>query len=338
MRRPSPLPPPPASGPPTAPPDAPESQAGEGGELVGVAAALSPGAAESGGRDSTAPVIPITGAVPVRPSPWLPETDDPADADAAERIGVSDVWRAARARRKALRAEVRRFTGRQRRRRIAWLAGAAAIAVLVLATLGAAYSPLFAVETIRVVGADRLEAEDVAAALDGQLGTPLPLVDESAVKAALVKFPVIESYALEARPPHELVVRIVERLPVGLLPSRAGYTLVDAAGVALSTTETPADGYPVIDVPGGTDTPAFEALGLVMRSLPPAIRDKVTAISASTRDDVTFILGDTKTKVVWGSAEDSAMKALVLEKTMKVRDPDDTSVYDVSSPSAVVVR
>jgi hypothetical protein len=30
-----------------------------------------------------------------------------------------------------------------------------------------------------------------------------------------VKFPLVESYALEARPPHELVVRIVERTPIG---------------------------------------------------------------------------------------------------------------------------
>jgi cell division protein FtsQ len=347
MRRPSPLPPPPASRRPSTPPEAWDSAPVDEGELVAVASARPANASAAGtqrgdsepGRDAAAPVIPITGATPARPPASLPEMGEPVDAaDESDRIGVTDVWRAARARRKALRAEVRRFTGRQRRRRIAWIASAAAVVALVLATLGAAYSPLFAVETIRVVGADRLDAEDVATALDGQLGTPLPLVDESAVKAALVEFPVIESYALEARPPHELVVRIVERLPVGLIPSRAGYTLVDAAGVALSTTETPADGYPVIDVPGGTGTPAFEALGQVMRTLPASIRDQVTEISASTRDDVTFTLGDTDTTVVWGSAEDSAMKALVLEQTMKVRDPDDTSLYDVSSPSAVVVR
>ena len=45
-----------------------------------------------------------------------------------------------------------------------------------------------------MVGAQQLAADDVADALSGQLGTPLPLVDESAVKAELVAFPLIETY------------------------------------------------------------------------------------------------------------------------------------------------
>ena len=138
--------------------------------------------------------------------------------------------------------------------------------LLVLVTLGAAYSPLFAVEQIRVVGSQQLDAAAVEAALADQLGTPLPLVDESAVKAALVTFPLVESYTLEARPPHELVVRIVERMPIGLIETRAGYTLVDAAGVVLSTTaDTRRRAVRCVTVAGGTGSPAFEAIGQVMR-------------------------------------------------------------------------
>ena len=133
----------------------------------------------------------------------------------------------------------------------------------------------------------QLDAAAVEAALADQLGTPLPLVDESAVKAALVTFPLVESYSLEARPPHELVVRIVERTPIGLIQTRAGYTLVDAAGVALSTTATPPPGRPVVTVEGGTDSPAFEAVGQVMRSLPavdPRAGDGGGGLDARRRD------------------------------------------------------
>lgn len=253
-------------------------------------------------------------------------------------IGVRDVWRAARARRRALRAEVRRFTARQRRRRMLWIGVAGALVLLVLGSLGAAYSPLFAVEKIRVVGAEQLGAEVVETALGGQLGVPLPLVDESAIKGALVKFPLVESYTLQARPPHELVVRIVERTPMGLIESAAGYTLIDSAGVVLSTTPEPIPGMPLMTIAGGTDSSAFEAVGQVMRALPESIRVQVTAVSATTPDDVTLALGGSNAQIVWGSAEDSARKAVVLETAMMSRPPASVLVYDVSSPHAIVVR
>lgn len=334
MRRPAPLPPPGGR---------PRASAGDGSPPPSGDSGAAQARAERkpSAESELAPVIPMTAPTP------LPGVESGGDArpdgqgrdDAgADSVGWRDVWRAARARRRALRGEVRRFTVRQRRRRMLWIGAAASVVLVAAGTTGAAYSPLFAVEAITVVGTDALDAGEVEEALGSQLGTPLPLVDESSVKAALVTFPLVESYALEARPPHELVVRIVERTPIGLIRSAAGYTLVDAAGVALSTTEQPAAGVPVISVTGGTASTAFEAIGQVMRSLPDDIRDRVTAVAASTPDDVTLTLGGTNTEVVWGSAEKSAMKALVLETAMQARPAASVSVYDVSSPDAIVIR
>ncbi|HKP08168.1 MAG TPA: FtsQ-type POTRA domain-containing protein, partial [Microbacterium sp.] len=289
-------------------------------------------------ENPTAPVIPLASPTPLPDAkPKIVDATTDEGTDAAD-VGFREVFRAARARRKALRAEIRRFTVRQRRRRAIWVGAAASILLLALGTLGAAYSPLFGVENITVVGAQQLAETDITDALSGQLGTPLPLVDESAIKAELVAFPLIETYALEARPPHELVVRIVERTPIGLIETRAGYTLVDAAGVALSTTATPSPGTPLLTITGGVDSEAFAAAGQVMRSLPDEIRAQVTGVTASTPDDVTLELGGTNTQVVWGSAEESAKKAYVLQATMAARPPADVFSYDVSSPDAVVVR
>jgi cell division protein FtsQ len=296
-------------------------------------------------ENATAPIIPLSGPAPLPPlaTPGSGQGAEPAERApepglGSDDVGFREVWRAARARRKALRAEVRRFTARQRRRRAVWLGAAASVLIVALATVGAAYSPLFAVERVLVVGTDQLASSEVVDALSGQVGTPLPLVDESEVKAELIAFPLIESYTLEARPPHDLVVRIVERTPIGLIETRAGYTLVDAAGVALSTTAAPAAGTPLLTVTGGVDSDAFAAAGQVMRSLPDDLRAQVTAVSATTPDDVTLTLGGTNTQVVWGSAEQSARKALVLTRTMASRPPADVIAYDVSSPDAVVVR
>lgn len=338
MRRPSPLPQPPVASRTPAQPAAPPRRSRERAEAAPAAAAPEDHAGTGVDEDAPAPVIPLAAPTPAVPgsSPADPgEAVDPADA---ADVGFREVWKAAHARRKALRAEIRRFTARQRRRRMMWIGAAASVLLLALGTLGAAYSPLFAVEEITVTGAQQLDVAAVETALAGQLGTPLPLVDESEVKAELVAFPLIETYALEARPPHELVVRIVERTPIGLIETRAGYTLVDAAGVALSTTATPAAGTPLLSIEGGVDSDAFAAAGQVMRSLPADIRAQVTEVSASTPDDVTLALGGSNAQIVWGSAADSAEKALNLAKMMAARPPAEVSTYDVSSPDVVVVR
>lgn len=257
-----------------------------------------------------------------------------ADTDAEEPTSTRDVWRAARARRKALRSEIRRFTQRSRRRRIAWLSGIGAVVLLIGGTVAAAYSPLFAVERITVSGASTIDPKTIEAALADQLGTPLALVDTSEVKAALLAFPLIETYALEARPPHDLTVRIVERTPVGVLRSAAGYTLVDAAGVVLSTTAERPAGQPVLTVEGGPESSAFESAGLVVRSLPADVRGALTAVTATTADDVTLTL-DSGLRVVWGSADESGLKALTLSAAMAAH-PDAASI-DVTSPDVAVV-
>lgn len=265
----------------------------------------------------------------VDPPAWSGSTD------AGEQpTSTRDVWRAARARRKALRAEIRRFTQRSRRRRILWLSAIGAAVLLVGGSAAAAYSPLFAVEKITVVGATTLDPAAVEASLAEQVGTPLALVDTSEVKAALLAFPLIETYALEAKPPHDLTVRIVERTPVGVLRSDAGYTLVDAAGVALATTTDQPAGQPLLEIDGGTDSVAFESAGLVVRSLPADIRAALTGVSASTGDDVTLTLSSGLT-VAWGSSEQSPLKSTVLAKTL-VANPG-ASTIDVTSPHAVVV-
>jgi cell division protein FtsQ len=248
-------------------------------------------------------------------------------------LSAKDVWRAARARRRRLRAEIRRFTQKSRRRRIIWLSVLGALIVLVSGSAIAAYSPLFAVERINVVGAATIDAAQIQAALADQIGTPLALVSDSEVKAALMAYPLIESYALEAKPPHDLTVRIVERTPIGVIESDAGYTLVDAAGVALSTTPTVPEGQPILRVESGVESDAFESVGLVVRSLPADVRAALVEVSASTLDDVSLKLSS-GLNVFWGSAERSVEKARALTSTMLANPSAGT--IDVSSPDVVV--
>jgi len=286
--------------------------------------------ASSGAADGGAGPIPL-GRRTADPS----AEDDTAEAGGGASLTARDVWQASRARRRALRSEIRRFTQRSRRRRIGWIVGAALALLVVGGSVGAAYSPLFAVRTITVEGTGALKPGDVQKALADQLGRPLALVDPSAVKAALVRFPLIETYRLEAHPPHDLVVRIVERTPVGAVAQKDGrFTVVDVAGVVLSTAEQRPAGYALIETPDGTGTPAFAAVGTALRSLPAELRAQVDTATASTPDDIVLQLAG-GAKIVWGSADQSAEKTLALQALMKA-NPAATS-YDVSSPGVGVV-
>ncbi len=258
------------------------------------------------------------------------------DADATERLDgastdvaslthreVSASLRAAsRARRRAERGEVRRFTQTARRRRAIALALVGAVAAVLVVVAISTFSPVFALRTVAVEGAARLSAADVEAALDDQLGTPLPLVDRSTIAADLAGFPIIRSYVLESRLPDTLVVRVVERTPVGAVQTGAGYELVDATGFTVQTTIDRPAGFPLIRIgstgsTGSTDSTGASAIDRSLSASPPRppcsphcrpnCSVQLDSITARTVDDVTLRLS-TGQRVVWGSASDSEYK------------------------------
>lgn len=267
-----------------------------------------------------------------QPAPGLSPGFTPVLTPAAAR---SRLRGARRARKQYEREEVRRFTGRSRRRRTTWLVSLGTLAALVAFVVAGAYSPLMALRTIEVVGANRVPADQVRAALEGQLGTPLPLVDLTAVRDDLSRFRLIRSYALESRPPGTIVVRIVEREPIGVIPSDSGFDLVDAAGVVIESGDEPQDGYPAITAEVGS--PGFTAAAAVVESLPAGIRTQLTTVAAATKDDVTLTL-DGGARVVWGSVEESDYKAVVLGALMVEHPVGEVEEYDVSSPDSAVLR
>lgn len=257
----------------------------------------------------------------------------PGDARSAKRALAA----AARERRRYERQEVRRFTKRSRRRRVTWAVVVGALLALVAVVGVGAYSPLMALRDVRIEGAQRIPAAEVQAAFADVLGTPLPLIDSAEVHAALARFPLIETYSTETVPPGTLVVRIVERTPVGVIDTGSGLELVDAAGVVIERPDTLPAGQPLIQVDGGVADEGFRAVAAVVRSLPADVRGQLTGATAATADDVRLELAG-GASVVWGSAEDSALKATVLASLMRAAPPDTVSQYDVSAPSSPVTE
>jgi cell division protein FtsQ len=257
--------------------------------------------------------------------------------DAAARI---DLRRAARERRRVERAEVRRFTRRARNRRVAIAAAAGTVVTLIGLVLVAVYSPILALRTITIDGTARIDPGELHAAVDGQLGTPLALVDFDAITAKLSAFPLIRSYVTETVPPDTLLIHIVERQPVGTIQTGdKKFLLVDPAGITVQESVERIPGVPLIDLHGADmSSAAFASVVEVLLALPPALLAQVDVASAHTRDDVSLVLTGVGQGVTWGSADDSAKKAALLAALIAVTDPARAGTFDVSAPGNGVFR
>lgn len=242
-----------------------------------------------------------------------------------------------RERRRYERLEVKRFTRRARRRRAGWF-----VAILLVLALGglvvtAVFSPLLALRTITVDGTSRLDAATLQKAVDGQLGTPLALLNYGRITADLAPFSLIRSYATEIVPPDTLVIHVVERTPVGAIQGTSSFDLVDPAGVTVDSSKTRPAGFPLIQLgKGRVDGPGFASMAQVLLALPPAVLTKVDTITAQTHDDVTLTLTGSSQRVVWGSSDDSDAKARVLADLIALHSGSGAGEYDVSAPGTAV--
>lgn len=246
---------------------------------------------------------------------------------------------AARAARRAERAEARRFTRRSRRRRLITWGSVAVLTALLATVVAVTLSPLMALTDIRVTGTVRLDPAEIGGALERHRDTPLALLDEGGIRSDLEDFALIRSYSLEVVPPHSLVVRVVERAPIGAIETGSAFELVDAAGVVVESTPDRPTGVPLIRAgEADPDEAAFRSVAEVLDALPDELASRVDVVTASTRDDVAFTIRDLGHRVVWGSAERSAFKARVLEAAIAVNDPAVSWQFDVSAPDSVIVR
>lgn len=247
--------------------------------------------------------------------------------------------RAARERRRYERDEVRRFTRRARHRRFAWIAAVGVVVALVGTVAIAVYSPLLALTKIEITGTSSVNPEEILEAVDGQLGTPLALVDTDRLTRELADFTLIQSYVTEMVPPHTLIIHVTERKPIGSIATAAGFTVVDPAGVTITQSATRPEGIPTIELAGAdTDSDVFDSVVEVLLALPDSVAPNVDRVMAATKDDVTLVLAGAGQQVVWGSAEQSELKARVLAALMATQDGNARVEFDVSAPLSAVIR
>ncbi len=230
-----------------------------------------------------------------------------------------------------------RFAERSRARRrftVRWVVGVMlAVALLVGAGWLVGWSPLLAVDNVRVSGApdDRTDAVLLAAA--APMGQPLARVDTGAVAARVAELRWVADVDVDRSWPGTLVIDVQPRTPIAALHSGGPWQLVDAEGVVYETADDQPAGVPELDLsPASSDEQLRAAAVEVLVALPVDLRGQLASVTAETPEDVRLKL-ISGAEVRWGGVERSERKAAVLVRLLT----QPGRVYDVSAPDAPAV-
>lgn len=191
------------------------------------------------------------------------------------------------------------------------------------------WSPIFGVRQVQVEGSGSVDPATVIERAGIVMQTPLIRVDRADVEARVLADPRIATAAVELDWPDTVLIAVTERRAVGVIATGSTWSVVDRDGVAFQDVAERPAGLPEIRATG----PGLGAALSVAADLPVPLTTQTTSIAASTSDNVTLTLkprpGSSEgATVLWGSAEQSARKAEVLEALL----PEDARIYNVMAP------
>ena len=209
------------------------------------------------------------------------------DDDGDDAIIASDATdRGVDGRLRQRRISVARAVGR---RRLRWLLVGAGVVILVVAALAVLASSLFSVNQITIVGNRYSDPDALKAVIVGLDGTPVLLVDTTAVEEELEAIPWVEDARVRTSFPSSASIEIRERIAVTAMPGADGRTRVlDKAGRVLDLIE----GQPIalvwisgpitLDIPAGHfASPGPTWASALVPKLTPTVRPRVESMQVT---------------------------------------------------------
>lgn len=232
----------------------------------------------------------------------------------------------------------RRFARRQWARR--WLSLRYVLALLlVLATAGTAVYMLFfsatmQVTRVEVVGNDLLSDGRVREIADVPLGEQLALVDLGRADARVGSLAEVRSVDVTRTWPDTVRIEVTERTAVAVVELAGRLRGLDADGVVFREYQRVPQGMPRIRPGSAAGTDALREAATVVSALPDDLATRVDHVEVTTIDQITLVMRDQR-QVLWGSAEESELKAQVVDRLLAAQQ---ASYYDVSVPGNPTYR
>lgn len=248
-----------------------------------------------------------------------------------------DARQAARQKRSARRTR-RRFARRQWARR--WLSLRYVLALLlVLALLGTSihlvfFSTRLQVKRVEVVGNSLLSDGRLREVADVPVGEQLALVDLGRADARVGSLAEVESVDVTRTWPDAVRISVVERTAVAVVELAGRLRGLDADGVVFREYRSVPRQMPRVRPGSDAGTDALREAATVVSALPADLVTRVDHVEVATVDQITLVMRDQR-QVLWGSAEESELKAQVVDKLLAAQK---APYYDVSVPGNPTYR
>ncbi|MFW2513532.1 cell division protein FtsQ/DivIB [Demequina sp. SO4-13] len=203
-------------------------------------------------------------------------------------------------------------------------------------------SPVFAFDAEKLESAgfgSVVDPEQVEAVVSAHDGKALAMLDTGDIAAELEQLVGVREVSITRVWPAGLRVEITSSEPVAAIPQADGsFVLVDDRGEQVDSAKDVPARLPVVTIPLATgETRILDGVLDVIDDLPVNLRDRVEGIEADTEDSIHFVLRDGP-RVEWGSGEQSALKAEVLQALLESPEASSAHVIDVSAPSLPITR
>ena len=239
---------------------------------------------------------------------------------------------------RASRRTRRRFARRQWSRRwlsLRYVLGFVAVVALVGTSIWLVFfSATLQVKQVEVVGNELLSDARIRERADVPLGDQLALVDLGRADARVASLAEVKSVNVTRTRPDGVRIQVVERTAVAVVELGGRIRGLDADGVVFRDYKAVPKGMPRIRPGGAAGTDALKEAATVVSALPKDLAARVDHVEVQTVDQITLVMRDQR-QVLWGSAEESALKAEVIDRLLAAQQ---ATVYDVSVPGNPTVR
>jgi cell division protein FtsQ len=239
---------------------------------------------------------------------------------------------------RAERRTRRRFARRQWARR--WLSLRYVLAALVVVGLVGTsiwlvfFSATLQVKRVEVVGNELLSDGRIREVAEVPLGEQLALVDLRRADARVGALAEVRSVDVTRTWPDGVRIEVVERTPVAVVEIGGRLRGLDADGVVFREYKKAPPGMPRVRPGSSAGTDALQEAATVVAALPDDLAARVDHVEVETVDQITLALRDGR-QVLWGSAEESELKAEVVDKLLAAQK---APFYDVSVPGNPTYR